>query len=200
MHHDRSDFSDRTERMLQRRAENGWRPAGGPRRPRRTTVPRRPCRIVVGVSGSPASLAALRRAVAEARRCGRPLVALSAWEPPEGEALYCRWPDPQWARHWYAAARTRLADAFEHACGGVPADIDVTLRVERARPGPALLDLAAHPDDLLVLGTRPGLRRGPVRRHVRRHARCPVLTVPLAQPDRADLRALRRLVPTDFGT
>ncbi|TGA93813.1 universal stress protein, partial [Streptomyces sp. MZ04] len=50
-------------------------------------------RVVVGVSGSPASLAALRVGVDEARRAGRVLVAVIAWEPPEGEGLYARRPD-----------------------------------------------------------------------------------------------------------
>ncbi|MYT71717.1 MULTISPECIES: universal stress protein [unclassified Streptomyces] len=50
-------------------------------------------RVVVGVSGSPASLAAVRSAVDQARGSGRPLLAVVAWEPPEGEKLYSRWPD-----------------------------------------------------------------------------------------------------------
>ncbi|MGY0490921.1 universal stress protein [Streptomyces sp. WG-D5] len=156
-------------------------------------------RVVVGVSGSPASLAAVRSAVAEARRSGRPLVAVTAWEPPEGEATYRRWPDADWARHWHGRARARLAGAFEEALGGVPADLDVTPRVVRSRPGPALLEFASRPDDLLVLGVRPRSLVRAAHRHVRRHTVCPVLTVPVRPLQRAELRALRRVRATDFG-
>ncbi|WP_425828003.1 universal stress protein [Streptomyces fractus] len=155
-------------------------------------------RVVVGVGGSPASLAALRSAVAEARRSARPLVAVLAWEPPEGEAMYRRWPDAAWARHWFEEARARLAAAFEEALGGLPPDLDVTLRVVRSRPGPALLEHAARPDDLLVVGVRPRSLRRAAHRHVRRHAVCPVLAVPVRPLQRAELRALRRVRAADF--
>ncbi|MFD7295412.1 universal stress protein [Streptomyces sp. NPDC059897] len=155
-------------------------------------------RVVVGVGGSPASLAALRTAVAEARRSDRPLVAVLAWEPPEGEAMYRRWPDTAWARHWYEEARARLAAAFEEALGGLPPDLDVTLRAVRDRPGPALVELAARPDDLLVVGVRPRSLRRAAHRHVRRHAVCPVLTVPVRPLQRAELRALKRMRAADF--
>ncbi|WP_338701966.1 universal stress protein [Streptomyces sp. Q6] len=121
-----------------------------------TAVPDRGGRVVVGVSGSPASTAALRVAVAEARHRGLPLVAVAAWEPPEGESLYARSPDRAWARQWFEAARDLLTGTFEETLGGVPADLDVILRVVRARPGPALLSFAGRPDDLLVIGVRPG--------------------------------------------
>ncbi|MFI7007590.1 universal stress protein [Streptomyces sp. NPDC050145] len=156
-------------------------------------------RVVVGVGGSAASLGALRVAAAEAGRSGRALVVVLAWEPPEGEGLYRRWPDPQWARHWYGEARRELARAVSRALGGVPEGLDVELRVVRERPAPALLSFADQPDDLLVVGVRPRrLRRGRVVRGVRRGAVCPVLTVPLRVVPRAELRALRRATPSDF--
>ncbi|MGW7309631.1 universal stress protein, partial [Streptomyces sp. NPDC054835] len=64
-------------------------------------------RIVVGVSGSLASLAALRQAAALARRDGAELLAVLAWEPPEGEAAHARTPDRAWARLWADEARAR---------------------------------------------------------------------------------------------
>lgn len=157
-------------------------------------------RVVAGVSGSPASLAALRSAVAEARRSERSLVAVLAWEPPEGEAMYRRWPDAAWARHWHVQARARLAEAFGEALGGIPYDVDVTPRVVRDRPGAALVETAAHPDDLLVIGVRPRSLRRAAHRHVRRHAVCPVLTVPVRPLLRTELRALRRMSAADFET
>ncbi|MFF4136325.1 universal stress protein [Streptomyces mirabilis] len=42
-------------------------------------------RVVAGVSGSPGSLAALRRAAAEARRGGAELLVVIAWEAPGGD-------------------------------------------------------------------------------------------------------------------
>ncbi|WP_234543474.1 universal stress protein [Streptomyces shenzhenensis] len=127
-------------------------------------------RVVVGVSGSLASLAALRRGVLEARRDGRTLVAVAAWEPPEGETLYAKWPDRAWVRMWEDEARLRLNRAFDEAIGGLPADLHVTCLVIRNAPGSALCAVARRHDDLLIVGAaRPnGLRarthRNPVRR------------------------------------
>lgn len=139
--------------------------------------------VVVGVSGSLASLAALRTAARAARDSGRVLVAVLAWEPPEGEVLYVRSPD----------------SAFEEAFGGTPSGVTVVRRVVRARPDRALCRLAAHPDDLLVLGARAGARRAAVRRQVSAHARCPVLTVPAPAFARRERRALRRAMARDFA-
>ncbi|MEV3861661.1 universal stress protein [Streptomyces sp. NPDC050095] len=153
-------------------------------------------RVVVGVSGSRASRAALRSA-AERATTGE-LVVVRAWEPPEGEATYRRWPDADWARHWQGVAREELTRAVAETLGATPPGLDVTLRVERSRPGPALLALATDPADLVVIGGRPGRRGGAVHRFVRRHALCPVLTVPVRPLRRAELRALRRMTPGDF--
>ncbi|THC49425.1 universal stress protein [Streptomyces sp. A1499] len=157
-------------------------------------------RVVVGVSGSLASLAALRAAAEAARRSGRPLVAVTAWEPPEGEALYLRRPDPAWARHWRAEARARLDGAFDAAFGGAPPGVGSERRVVRGRPANALPGLAVHPYDLLVIGTRPGRRR-PSRLHrgIGARAVCPVLTVPAPAAPRGLRRTLRRMTAEDFA-
>ncbi|MFE8950006.1 hypothetical protein [Streptomyces sp. NPDC007856] len=75
------------------------------------------------MSDSLAGLAALRRGIVEARRTGRTLVAVRAWEPPEGDALYRARPEPSWARLWADEARRRLDGAFELAVGVPPADL-----------------------------------------------------------------------------
>ncbi|MCI3933874.1 universal stress protein [Streptomyces sp. AN091965] len=159
-----------------------------------------PGRVVVGVSGdSLASLAALRVAAREARRSGRALVAVLAWEPPEGEALYLRHPDPAWAAHWRGVARARLAGAFDEAFGGEPPGVTVERRLVRDGPGRALCEVASRPEDLLVVGARGGWWRGRIRRYAEAHARCPVLVVPAPVVPVALRRALRRARPADFA-
>ncbi|QEU90838.1 universal stress protein [Streptomyces kanamyceticus] len=157
--------------------------------------------VIVGVSGSLASLAALRAGAEEARRGGRRLVAVIAWEPPEGEAMYLRHPDRAWALHWQGQARARLDRAFESVFGGLPTGIGtVERRVVRARPGRALCELAGHPDDLVVLGARPGRRRASrIHRHVTAHAGCAVLTVPAPAVPKGLRKALRRVTADDFA-
>ncbi|MEV8017952.1 universal stress protein [Streptomyces sp. NPDC086554] len=154
-------------------------------------------RVVVGVSGSLASLAALRAAAGEARRSGRVLVAVIAWEPPEGEGLYLRRPDRAWARHWQDAARASLDRAFEEAFGGSPQGVTVERWVVRDRPGRALCGLVQRGDDLLVLGTRRRWSR--TGRHVHAHAGCPVMTVPGPSAPRHARRALRKARAEDFA-
>ncbi|OAR23605.1 hypothetical protein A8W25_13775 [Streptomyces sp. ERV7] len=158
-----------------------------------------PGRVVVGVSGSLGSLAALRAAADEARRSGRRLVAVIAWEPPEGEYLYLRHPDPAWAAHWEQDARRRLDEAFADAFGGLPPGVEVREVAARGRPGPALCTIAHRPDDLLVVGARSGTWRARVRRYVLRHAECPLLTVPAPRAPKGAARELRRATAQDFA-
>ncbi|WP_371655446.1 MULTISPECIES: universal stress protein [unclassified Streptomyces] len=156
-------------------------------------------RVVVGVSGSLGSLAALRAAAEEARRGGRTLLAVIAWEPPEGEYLYLRRPDPAWAAHWEQDARQRLDEAFADAFGGLPPGVEVREAAVRGRPGPALCAVAHRPDDLLVVGARTRARRARVRRYVLRHARCPLLAVPAPRAPKGGVRELRRATAQDFA-
>lgn len=141
-------------------------------------------RVVVGVSGSLASLAALRRGVEEARRMEAPLVAVLAWEPPEGEGVHRHRPEPSWVRMWADEARQRLSRAFEEATGGLPLDVRVERRTVRGNPAAVLCAAASDAGDLLVLGTaRPSpaaarLHPRPVHRMVLSNADCAVLAVP----------------------
>jgi nucleotide-binding universal stress UspA family protein len=141
-----------------------------------------PGRLVVGTSGSPGSLPALRCAQDLARRSGVPLLAVLAWVPPGGER---RCPSGHLRRLWAEAARQRLIAALAAAWGGVPPDLDIRPVVIRGEPGPALVEIASPGDDLLVVGAgrRGALTRmwhGKVSRYCLWNARCPVLAVPPA--------------------
>jgi nucleotide-binding universal stress UspA family protein len=163
----------------------------------------RPARVVVGVTGSTSSGAALRRAVHEARRTGSVLVPVFAWEPPGGEALYRLAPEPALAALWETRAEARLASALGAALGSRPDDLVVEPLVVRAPAAFALDKLADQGNDLLVLGAGSRRRlarmlRGRVRRQTAARAHAPILLVsPPASPRRVR-RELRRITPEDF--
>ncbi|MBV2154958.1 universal stress protein [Kitasatospora sp. SUK 42] len=142
-------------------------------------------RVVVGVSGSLGSLAALHRGVAEARRRGAVLVPALAWEPPGGEHGYRRSPCPPLLAAVREAAERRLTEALDAAFGGAEPGVPLRPVVIRGETGPALVHLADRPDDLLVLGRSGGPLRRRLRRSVSAHcartAGCPVLTVPVPE-------------------
>lgn len=155
-------------------------------------------RVIVGVSGSLASLAALRAAVAVARSTGSDLTAVCAWEMPEGRAHSARHPDRVWAHQCAVAAQRRLDRAFEEALGGWPAEVPVRRLVVRGRAGRILREVAAGEGRLLVIGARTRARWAPVRWYVERFAPCPVVT---AAPPRAPRWArwtARRAAVADF--
>lgn len=163
----------------------------------------RPSRVVVGVTGSPSSGAALRRAVQEARRSGRVLIPVLAWEPPGGEAVYRLAPEPALVRIWERQAKRRLETAVSEALGALPDDVHVDLTVVRAPAAFALNALADRPEDLLVLGAgprKPMLRtlRGHVRRRAVLHAKAPVLLVAHTGLPQRLRRDVRHLSPEDF--
>ncbi|GAA2230930.1 MULTISPECIES: universal stress protein [Kitasatospora] len=138
-------------------------------------------RLVVGVSGSLGSLAALHQAVAEARRTDAEVLAVLVWEPPGGEHGYRRSPCPPLLSAVRAAAVDRLRTALDEAFGGAPADLGARFQSEvvRSEPGFALVRLADRPGDVLVIGAGHGSRLRPsVARYCLRHATCPVLAVP----------------------
>lgn len=140
-------------------------------------------RVVVGVSGSPSSLHALRVAVGEARRSGRALLAVLAWEPVGGEIAYHRAPCLELLRMWEDAAAWRLRNSFDEAFGAVPGDVPTQLRWVRGDAGSVLVGTADRPGDLLVVGAGPRgrldrLLHGGTARHCVARAGCQVLAVP----------------------
>ncbi|MEB8338873.1 universal stress protein [Streptomyces endophyticus] len=153
-------------------------------------------RVVVGVTGTPGSRAALRRAADEARRRQAALWAVLAWQPPGGELHARRAPAiPLAGADWENLARTTLVTAVREV---FPEGPGVPLRAVLARgtPGRALAESADREDDLLVIGAgHHGLLHRALRTSVSRycvaHAVCPVLTVP-PPPLEADLALAHR--------
>jgi nucleotide-binding universal stress UspA family protein len=143
-------------------------------------------RVIVGTSGSPGSLPALRYAQRLARRDDAQLIAVHAWLPPGGDLADRRYPSPYMRKLWAEAAQQRLQDALELAWAGIPAGLAVQRVIVRGEPGPALVDVASDDDDLLVVGAGRRSRltriwRGRVSRYCLARARCPVMAVPPAE-------------------
>jgi nucleotide-binding universal stress UspA family protein len=140
-------------------------------------------RIVVGASGSPGNLPALRHAVALARAEAVTLVPVHAWVPPGGDLADRRQPSAELRKIWKDAAWQRLWRAVDAAWGGIPPGLSVEPRVVRGEAGPVLTAVAGEHGDLLVVGAG---RRGAIRhllwaqvsRYCLAHATCPVLAVP----------------------
>ena len=114
-------------------------------------------RVVVGASGSPGSLGALRYARDLARAHDTTLIPVLAWVPPGGDLADRRAPCGYLRRVWAEAARQRLRDTLSAAWGNIPADPPVQPIVERGEAGAVLVGIAS-PDDLLVVGQATGGR------------------------------------------
>ena len=139
--------------------------------------------IVVGVDGSPASLDALRWALAEAAaRCAM-LRAVHAWShplvtTPLGPVVPAL--DPEALAELAGAARAQLEQALASA-GAAEAGVQVEPEVVEGGPAAMLLD-AAQGAELLVVGSRGlggfrGLLLGSVSQQCAQHASCPVVIV-----------------------
>ena len=140
-------------------------------------------RIIVGVSGSPGSLQALRHAADLARVHQACLVPVHAWLPPGGDLADRSHPSPYLRTIWRDAAWRRLWEAIDLALGGVPEDVAFESDVVRGDPAHVLVEIACHPDDILVIGAgrRGRLARALsswVSRYCLAHAQCPVVAVP----------------------
>lgn len=152
-------------------------------------------RVVIGVSGSPENLHALRHAVELARHYGATLIAVNAQTPSRRRSLM-RYRAGRPGAPWQHAASIILRTAFEEALGGLPLDIECVLLAAPGPAGPALIATANRSHDMLVLGSA---RRRPLRRSGRAgvvgycidHAACSVLAVP-APPLAAAARKLAR--------
>jgi nucleotide-binding universal stress UspA family protein len=139
-----------------------------------------PSRIVVGVSGSRASLSALRWGADEARLRGACLHVIRAWDPTSHAAFYAgasHVPTPAEKR---TAAHVGLATALRSVFGP---DTPSWVTAELAEGVPERTLIARSADArLLVLGvTTPAVEtehsEGPVVRACLLHALCPVVIV-----------------------
>lgn len=137
-------------------------------------------RVVVGVDGSLSGLAAIRAAVAEARRRALPLLGIRS----RTTGIAC-------------IDATVMTTAFIEALGAIPTDVGLELRVSMLPIRDALCAAAADPRDLIVVGTSGeglwhAIWSGSVSHAVTRHARCPVMAVPAPEMARAARRWRRR--------
>jgi nucleotide-binding universal stress UspA family protein len=164
-------------------------------------------RVIVGVSGSLASLAALRRAVHEARARAAELVVVHAYAAARGgkPATVAAVSDSR-----LRLARRRLAACIEQGLGGLPTDLVVReALLEGVAAGPALVTQVRGGDDLIVVGATgrrgPGLGWRRVGDYCGKHATCAVLTVPtpelarvLARGSKGRLREIHRQLAEDL--
>lgn len=140
-------------------------------------------RLIVGTSGSPGSLQALRYGEVLARAHGAVLIPVLAWELPGGDYAERVQPSGDLRREWQRLACERLRDALVAVWGEVPGDPLIQPHIERGPAGWVLVNLACRPGDVLVVGAgrRGALARmafSRVSRYCLAHARCPVLAIP----------------------
>ena len=92
------------------------------------------CRIIVGASGSPGSLRALRYAQHLARNLDTALVPVLSWLLPDGDLADRRTPCEELRGIWARDARQRLQDALTLAWGELPGDLPVQPVLRRGQP------------------------------------------------------------------
>lgn len=132
--------------------------------------------IVVGVDGSPGSVAALHWAAQQARLTGSRLIVATAWHYPAsyGDEIVDL---DDWRPDQSADQAQR--DVLRAAEG--LADLDVEPLLVEGEPGRALLRVAESAQ-LLVVGSRghrelSGMLLGSVSEYCATHAECPVVVV-----------------------
>lgn len=143
-------------------------------------------RIVVGVDGSPNSLAALKWAVSEARTHGASLDAIMIWHEPYYGGMYGGVPIP--------VSGPEVADSHREHLEKIVDSVDTSglatpvrqLVLEGTASGGLLA--SAEEADLLVVGSRGhggfvGLLLGSVSNQIASHAPCPVVIVPAPPED-----------------
>jgi nucleotide-binding universal stress UspA family protein len=138
-------------------------------------------RIVVGVDGSPSSLAAVRWAARQARLTGATVQAVMAWHLPLMAGGYAWPPVGVLETTDFGKLADRVLTHTIDAALGADTAVPVTKLVREGVPARVLLD-AADGADLLVLGSRghAGFTEallGSVSQHCVHHAACPVVII-----------------------
>jgi nucleotide-binding universal stress UspA family protein len=148
-------------------------------------------RIIVGVDDSASGTAAVRWAIARARRDSTLLVAVRSWALglPQHGGRHHPHPLSPHVVLYFDGSEQRTASikvalrALRAANGGLPADIAWAVETPEGDPGPALISVATRETDLIVVGREPraswrGPRHNSVSGYCSGHARCPVVVVP----------------------
>jgi nucleotide-binding universal stress UspA family protein len=155
--------------------------------------------VVVGVDGSPASQAALRWAVEDARRRGCPVDAVSAWHPDYGGMI-----GPVPAEIIMALSPQAMKDAARKGLdAAVQGFEDVEIRKILVEGDPRdVLAKASEDAELLVVGSRgrstlAGIILGSVSSYCVHHAACPVVVIrePKVQQEHVSAAAAVPLTP-----
>jgi nucleotide-binding universal stress UspA family protein len=137
-------------------------------------------RIVVGVSGSLASGAALSWAAEEARLRNTTLHVVRVWDPAKHAASYAAAGATPTGEEEQTAARDGLAAAMRAEFGPAVPD-GVTAELAEGVPERVLVDRSADADLLVLGGTAPawlaGRSAGPVVRACLARAWCPVVVI-----------------------
>ena len=143
--------------------------------------------VVVGIDGSPHSLAALEFAFNEASRHGWKLIAVHAWDVPSYDLILS--PDGPIPLPLENVADEEVRLAAEVLAGFVEEypDVAVSERLVRSPAVQAILDNSTNAA-LIVLGTRGrnafvGALLGSVSNGVLHKAKAPVAIIPLPEPD-----------------
>ena len=140
-------------------------------------------RVLVGTSGSPGSLHALRYGEGLARTLDAVLIPVIAWELPGGERAHRAGTSRELGRACRDLACQQLRDALMAVWGEVPDDPRVQPHIERGPAAWVLVNLASRLDDVLVVGagrrgTLGRLACSKVSRYCLAHALCPVIAIP----------------------
>lgn len=131
--------------------------------------------VVVGIDGSPSSVAALRWALRHAEATGMAVEAVCAWQVP---AVYGAAAVMLPAEDFAAAAAETLEATVEQVAVG---DVPLTRSVVGGHPARVLVE-RAEDAELLVVGSRGhgglvGTLVGSVSQYCVNHAACPVVVV-----------------------
>jgi nucleotide-binding universal stress UspA family protein len=131
--------------------------------------------VVVGVDGSPESIAALRWAAGYVRATGARLRAVMSWHYPQAGPVHGA------PASVTEEVRQHMTETLANAAAEAAAGVDVDQQTGYGHPAQVLIDQSAEAD-LLVVGHRghgafTGMLVGSVSIHCVTNAHCPVVVV-----------------------